>query len=71
MQLQLNLMKESLNKRGIDPIKSALTQEIKLLDKSIQIRRRSDLLKFEALHETCHALGRNSKEIKLQMEGIN
>lgn len=48
----------------------ALVQEIRLLDKSVQIRKRSDMLRFEALHETCHALSRNSKEIKGKMNDL-
>ena len=38
MKLQLNLMREDLNERGIDPIYSDLTQQIKGLDKAVRIR---------------------------------
>jgi hypothetical protein len=61
MRLHVELLKGELNQHGIDPIKLELSQSLKLLDKSIQIKKRSDLLKFEALHETCSALTRNSK----------
>lgn len=32
--------------RGIDPIRLELMQEIRLLDKAVQIRKRSDRLRF-------------------------
>lgn len=45
-----------------------MSQEIKQLDKAIQIKKRSDLLKFQALNETCYALNRNSKDIKAKLQ---
>lgn len=35
------------------------------------ISKRSDLLRFEALHQTCHALSRNTKDIKANLNFIN
>ena len=52
LQLQLNLMKEDLNEKGIDPIHRDLVQQIKALEKAVKIRQRSDKLRFEALHNT-------------------
>ena len=52
LQLQLNLMKEDLNEKGIDPIHCDLVQQIKALEKAVKIRQRSDKLRFEALHNT-------------------
>lgn len=69
--MHLDILKQELNQRGIDPIKSSLTQEIKLLEKSVQIKKRSDVLRYQALHETSHALSRNSKEIKAKLEEVN
>jgi hypothetical protein len=71
IHLGLNILKEELNQRGIDPIRMNLTQEIKQLDKAIQIKKRSDMLRFDALYETCHALNRNSKEIKAKLAEVN
>jgi hypothetical protein len=45
----------------------ALMQEIRMLDKAVQIKKRSDLLRFDALLETCYALNMNSREIKGRM----
>ena len=46
MKLQLNMMKEDLNHRGIEPIYRDLGQQIKGLDKAVRIKQRSDKLKF-------------------------
>ena len=61
MQLHLKFLKEDLNQQGIEPLRLQLTQAIKALDKTVQIRQRSDCLKFQALSETCIALNRNTK----------
>jgi hypothetical protein len=37
----------------------------------MQIRKRSDMLKFEVLHETTSALKRNSKEIRFELNNIS
>lgn len=70
IQLHLDFAKEELTARGIDPMRITLMQEIRLLDKAVQIRKRSDMLRYEALHATCQALGKNSKEIKGRMMAI-
>ena len=40
--MHLDFLKTELNQKGIDPIKSSLTQEIKLLEKSVQIEENSE-----------------------------
>lgn len=46
MQLKIDFLREELNQQGIDPIKQELIQSVKMLEKSINIKKRSDLLKF-------------------------
>jgi hypothetical protein len=71
LQLRLNFLKDELNGRGVDPLRVGLAQEIKLLEKSITISRRSDMLRFEALHQTCQALARNTKDIRGRLGALN
>lgn len=37
----------------------------------MKIKERSDMLRFEALHQTCQALSRNSKEIRGRMNEVS
>jgi hypothetical protein len=39
-------VREELNQQGIDQLRLQLTQDIKALDKAVQIRKRSDLLRY-------------------------